>query len=70
MDNTLNEWKGTQKDLSLAVNIRICEIMENFCLDKKTAIQVFCESLFRNLVINEMDNMINYLINGIIQEDF
>ena len=64
MDSRLNEWKGSKKEVNLAVNIRICRIMEEFSLDKKTANKVFCEALFRNLVINEMDNMIKYLIAG------
>lgn len=59
------EWKGTAKELNLAINIRLSEIRDEFSLDEKTARQVFCEALFRNLVKNEMDNMINYLINGL-----
>lgn len=67
MDSALNDWKGTTSEVNFAVNFLISTIEEKFSLDEKTAKKVFCESLFRNLVTNEIYDMVDYIITGEIK---
>lgn len=64
MDKSLTDWTGNKSELDFVVQIRISKIMEQFSVNKKTAIKLFCEAMLRSLVISEMDNMINYLVTG------
>lgn len=59
----LTNWNGTKRELMLIVDFRVSKIMEYFSVDCKTARKLFCESLLRNLVVSEMDDMIDYIIN-------
>ena len=64
MDESLKDWKGTCSEVNFAVNSLISVIKENFSLDEKTAKEVFCECLVRNLVTNEIYDMAEFIITG------
>ena len=56
-----DEWKGTNSEVNDTVEFYITEIMNEYGVDRKMAKKFFCESISRNIVVNEIKDMCQYL---------
>ena len=54
---------GTKSELDLVIGITLSNIRQEFSVDQKTARRLLSESLLRNVVINELYGMCEYLLS-------
>lgn len=56
------KFKGTP-EVNAIVDLTLSGICGNFSVNKKTAMKLFCDSMIRNLVLDELYGMIEYLLS-------